>query len=123
MVFGLFDADGNPVKNDEGEDITFNYNDMNKANGPLHGTYKINGLKPITVDDNGDAVFIVREIGHPDIPGYIFVEPDNPPDVVTELTVTVPLDKSSGMSATAPLKNSYSVLAVLLGTLCPFVFQ
>lgn len=96
MVFGLFDEDGKPVKDKDGNNITFTRDNMT---GTLaNAKYEITGLTA----EEYPATFIVRETGHPEIEGYTFMTTGA--NVVTEMTVTIP----AGQSATANLKNRYT---------------
>lgn len=97
MTFALYYEDGEtPVKDDNGNDITFTRNDMT-GSGLTNAKWEIFGLTAASYP----AVFVVKETGHPDIEGYTFLTTGN--NVVTEQTVEIP----AGQSGTAELKNRY----------------
>ena len=96
MTFGLFYADGSPVKNKNGENITFTRDDM--TGSFANASIEIDGI----VSDTYPAEFIVRETGHAEFTGYTFVSSGT--DVVTEKEVSIP----AGGQGTADLKNEYT---------------
>ena len=98
MTFALYYEDGvTPVKDKNGNDITFTRNDMT-GSGLTGAEWNISGL----TSDTYPAKFVVKETGHPDIEGYTFLEAGT--NVVTEQLVEIP----AGQSGNAWLKNIYT---------------